>query len=138
MKKYDIFTSHLLVLEKAPEQDMENEFIISGIIDKFTIQFELGWKVLKELLIYEGVSAGKTGSPREIIKAAYKCFDFINEEVWLSMLKERNNTAHIYDGEAAKKLTEKIVKEFIPAFEEMQEGIQAQYGANLERLEDRY
>lgn len=138
MKKYDNFTSHLLVLEKAPEQDMENEFIISGIIDKFTIQFELGWKVLKELLIYEGVSAGKTGSPREIIKAAYKCFDFINEEVWLSMLKERNNTAHIYDGEAAKKLTEKIVKEFIPAFEEMQEGIQAQYGANLERLEDRY
>lgn len=24
-----------------------------------------------------------------------------DEEVWLSMLKERNNTARIYDGEAA-------------------------------------
>ena len=35
---------------------MNNVFIISGIIDKFSLQFELGWKVLKELLKYEGRS----------------------------------------------------------------------------------
>ena len=50
-----------------------------GIIDKFYIQFELSWKVLKELLILEGVAEAKTGSPRDIIKMSYKFFDFIDE-----------------------------------------------------------
>lgn len=54
----------------AKDRDTGNEFIISGIIDRFFIQFELGWKVLKELLSYEGVAAAKNGSPREIIKEA--------------------------------------------------------------------
>jgi hypothetical protein len=36
MKKYDNYTSHLKVLQKAPAQDISNEFIVSGIIDKFT------------------------------------------------------------------------------------------------------
>ncbi len=71
MKKYDNYTSHLAVLRKSPEQDLRNEFILSGIIDKFFIQFELGWKVLKELLIYEGIPVDRTGAPREILKAAY-------------------------------------------------------------------
>lgn len=127
MKKFDNFCTHLKILQMANEQDMTNEFIVSGVIDKFTIQFELGWKVMKELLIYEGIGAGQTGSPREIIKAAYRCFDFIDEEIWLTMLKERNNTAHIYDGDAAKKLAEKVVTDFIPEFVAVQENIQERY-----------
>lgn len=54
MKKFEHFSKHLAVLKRAPEEDLENEFIISGIIDKFFIQFELGWKLLKELLTDEG------------------------------------------------------------------------------------
>ena len=51
MKKFENFVSNLEVLKKAKYEDLDNEFIISGIIDKFFIQFELSWKVLKELLI---------------------------------------------------------------------------------------
>ena len=47
MKKFDNYVSNLEVLQKAENEDLDNEFIISGIIDKFFIQFELGWKVLK-------------------------------------------------------------------------------------------
>ena len=54
MKKFDHFKSNLKILEKADKEDLTNEFILGGIIDKFFIQFELGWKVLKELLTYEG------------------------------------------------------------------------------------
>lgn len=53
-KKFDHFKSNLNVLALADQEDLTNEFIIGGIIDKFFIQFELGWKVLKELLSYEG------------------------------------------------------------------------------------
>lgn len=64
MKKFDNYVSHLRVLQRAPQQDRENEFI--------------------------------------------------DQEVWLSMLRERNNTSHIYDGEAAKKLVDRVIEEFIP------------------------
>lgn len=56
MKKYDNYASNLRVLERADREALDNEFIIGGIIDKFSIQFELGWKLLKELLAYEGSS----------------------------------------------------------------------------------
>ena len=55
MKKFDNYRKNLDVLRRSDQQDLNNEFIISGIIDKFSIQFELGWKVLKELLTYEGI-----------------------------------------------------------------------------------
>lgn len=55
MKKFENYVRNLEVLCKAKDEDLENEFIIGGIIDKFFIQFELGWKVLKELLKYNGV-----------------------------------------------------------------------------------
>ena len=58
MKQYDNYCSNLRVLSHAGEQDLENEFIISGIIAKFFILFEMAWKVLKELLIHEGVATG--------------------------------------------------------------------------------
>ena len=52
MKKFDNFSSNLAVLRRAADQDLGNAFIISGIIDKFFIQFELGWKLLKERMIF--------------------------------------------------------------------------------------
>ena len=134
MKKFDNFKSNLEVLTKADREDLENEFIISGIIDKFFIQFELTWKVFKELLRYEGSNSANTGSPREIIKAAYKVYDFIDEDLWLSMLKERNNMTHIYDGEAAKELVEKIIDKYIPAFCFVREEIERQYREILDML----
>lgn len=134
MKKFDYYCRHLTILEGAEEEDLENEFIISGIIDKFFIQFELGWKVLKELLAYEGNSVGKTGSPREIIKESYHCMGFLDEEVWLKMLRERNDTTHIYDGDAAKALVQNILQKYITEFQKLREKIRERYGEILEEL----
>lgn len=134
MKKYENFKKHIKILERARGEDLNNEFIISGIIDKFFIQFELGWKVLKELMRYEGKAIGATGSPRETIKAAYSCYDFMEEGIWLSMLKDRNDLAHIYDEERAKELLDRILKEYIPEFQRLLVGLQDMYGDELHTL----
>lgn len=134
MRKFDNFISNLNVLEKAENEDMNNEFVISGIIDKFFLQFELSWKVLKELLRYEGKSAANSGSPREILKAAYAVYDFIDEDIWLEMLKSRNDMTHIYDGEAAKRLVDMILRKYIPAFEIMRKKIQEKYKDILDTI----
>ncbi len=127
MKKFDNYVSNLEVLQKAENEDLDNEFIISGIIDKFFIQFELSWKVLKELLRYEGKSVAVSGSPREILKAAYELYDFIDEDIWLDMLKSRNDMTHIYDGEAAKRLVNSILYRYIPEYIKLRDNILTQY-----------
>ena len=127
MKKYDNFHNHLQVMNRAHLEDLNNEFIVSGIIDKFFIQFELGWKVFKEILKYEGRQEGNSGSPREIIKAIYSCYNFIEEDIWLHMLKDRNDCTHIYNENMAKELVEKIIREYIPAFNLVDEELQKLY-----------
>lgn len=134
MKKFDNYNSNLTVLCKAGEEDLNNEFIISGIIDKFFVQFELGWKVLKELLRYEGVEVSAVGSPRVIIKEAYKAFSFVDETVWLSMLRARNDMTHIYDGRAAERLVQVILREYIPAFVKLKKDILEYYGGNIPEI----
>lgn len=37
MKKYENYVSALSSLRKAPEQDLTNEFVQSGIVDKFKL-----------------------------------------------------------------------------------------------------
>ena len=131
MKKFENFEVHLQTLKKAPMEDLDNEFIISGIIDKFYIQFESGWKMLKELLQYDGKAIGVTGSPRSIIKEAYNCYDFMREDIWLEMLKNRNDTTHIYDGESAKNLVNVIITDYIPEFQRVLDELKKIYGEIL-------
>ena len=68
MKKFDNFISNLKILARAGEQDRENPFVMSRILSQFSLQFELGWKVLKRLSEYEGMSEGM-GSPRRAARA---------------------------------------------------------------------
>lgn len=131
MKKFENYRSNLAVLSKAEQEDLTNSFIISGIIYKFSLQFELAWKVLKELLRYE---AAASGSPREILKAAYGVFEFLEESVWLSMLHDRIDMAHIYDGAAAERMVGRILQDYIPAFLSLQAAVETRYGTILDTL----
>ena len=128
MKKFEQFKSNLKVLITAENEDLSNEFILGGIIDKFFVQFELGCNVLKELLRYDGNYISETGSPKIILKTEFTFFDLIDVDIWLGMLKNRNDLTHIYDALAAKRLVGVILKDYIPAFVKMQTGIEEYYG----------
>ena len=52
---------------------------------------------------YEADRTAAAG-PRDIIKASNSYYDFMVEETWLAMPRNRNNTAHVYDENAAKRL----------------------------------
>lgn len=134
MKKFDNFSSNLKILSTAFKENLSNEFIIGGIINKFTLQFELSWKLFKELLAYEGISSYSTGSPREIIKAAYKCYDFIDEDVWLSMLKARNTITHIYDSQQAQTMVQEIITKYIPEFQKIETALIKHYGKDIHQF----
>lgn len=133
-ERHDKYCTLLHVLVQAENQDLDNEFIISGIIYKAFIQFELGWKLLKELLKYEGRAVAATGSPRSIIKEAYSIYDFLDADIWLEMLENRNDMAHIYDGSKARELANIIISRYVPEFQKMEHAVTDEYGSVLEKL----
>ena len=134
MKKFDQYCANLQVLSQAPLEDLENEFILSGILNKFSLQFELVWKLLKELLLYEGRSEAQSGSLREILKAAFVLYDFLDEDVWLTMLKDRNNINHIYDGSQARRLAGVVLAVYLPAFLHLRDCLAQRYAGRLDAL----
>ena len=112
-----------------PKSSMK--FVQSGIIDKFTMQFELAWKLMRETLRYEGRQDAATGSPRSVIKVAYAAYDFIDEELWLSMLEDRNAAEHVYDSNLAIRLVNDILARYISEFENLIAILESIYGKDL-------
>lgn len=120
MKKYDNFSNCLSVLKKVdPEKAKDDEIYRTGIIGQYNLTFELAWKLLQAVLKLHGVNGADVGSPREVLKLAYKV-GFVNEEdIWLKMLKHRNTSVHIYDEEEIDELVVLIINSYIPVFERL-------------------
>lgn len=98
MKKYDNFKAALNNLKdiydyKEPYGNVE----IAGMVGLYEICFEQAWKAMKELLENYGYADSATGSPRTILKTAYKAGMIQDEELWLDALASRNNVANAYN-----------------------------------------
>lgn len=116
MRKLEQFKANLACLEQAYHEDLQNPFIISGIVEQFAVQFELGWKVLRELALQAGIPEMRTGSPRQVIKEAFSVYGFFDGTLWLDMLDDRNRVLHLYDQKAARSVAERILDKYIDAF----------------------
>lgn len=134
MKKFDNYLRALASLSAAPDQDLSNEFVQAGVINKFSLQFELGWKLLKALLALEGNPVASSGSPRDVLKASFSWLECIDEDTWLSMLRDHNTITHIYDAKSAEELAATIVGTYLPAFQRLADGVQERYGKELDAL----
>ena len=122
MKKFDNFAKCLNVLKNADfTLARENEIYRTGVIGQFNLTFELAWKALQAVLRLYGVEEFATGSPREVLKVGYK-LRFVNDaDVWLEMLKKRNESHFIYDEQAINGAVLAIRDSFIPAFATLEE-----------------
>lgn len=80
-------------------------------IQRFEYTSELYWKLLKKILLQEGVV---TNAPREILKAAFQNQLIDQELAWLDMLKDRNSTFHTYDEELANNIYDRIKNIYLP------------------------
>jgi len=129
VKKFNAFNKCLNVLLTS-DKKIDNEIYRMGIIGQFNLTFEISWKVLREILIFHGVSAANSGSPREIIKSGYG-FHFINDEnTWLDMLKRRNQSIRVYDEEIARELVNLIFDKYIPLFISLRDEINQRKSLN--------
>ena len=80
-------------LEDALKIPKNRELVVEGTIQRFEFVIELMWKTLKRALEYEGIHP-KT--PRESLKESFRIGWLTDEDIWLSMLDQRNTTSHVY------------------------------------------
>ena len=115
-RRFLSFCNSLDALSEARQRDLSDSFVLSGTSAKFSITFDLAWKVMKEILVqYYAITGFVTGSPREVLREAYKA-NLISDDDWMEMLKVRNELAHDYDCEIVKTHCDKIVKTYIDLF----------------------
>lgn len=117
MKKLDNFTKCLNVLKNADFNFAnDNEIYRTGVIGQFNLTFELAWIALQAVLRIHGAEGAETGSPREIFQLGYKLGFVEDSAVWLTMLKKRNTSVHIYDDDEIDEMLLLIRDSFTPAF----------------------
>lgn len=93
-------------LQKALLEPETAELSIDGTIQRFEFSFELGWKATKDLLLSsQGID---TKSPKPTLQEAYRIGWIKDEELWVAMLEDRNNTSHTYDKELARAIYRRI------------------------------
>ena len=89
MNVYEIFCKKLELLEKAEQADLTNELIQHGIVHVFAAVFDAGQDVFRQRLQEDGMPDALTDTPKELLMDAYEAYLFVDEDVWLSMLRDR-------------------------------------------------
>lgn len=94
-QRLDTFGTALAQLTNACDRERYEYLELAGLIKTFEFSFELSWKVLKDLLFYEGHDVK---APRAVIRRSFEV-DYIDEgdcEILLDALNKRNLLSHAY------------------------------------------
>jgi nucleotidyltransferase substrate binding protein (TIGR01987 family) len=86
----------------AAERTIANR---DSAIKRFELTFELSWKALQSALRKQGFVCR---SPREALRAAMRCGMLPNDEAWLALMDDRNETVHTYDETVAEQVYERL------------------------------
>lgn len=123
-RRFESFRNSLAALAEAKTRDLTDSFVISGTGAKFCITLDLSWKTMKDIILQHYMVSGfATGSPREVLRKAFE-MNLITDDIWMEMLKVRNEFTHDYDGTIVEKYCKVIVEQYIDKFFEFQKAVE--------------
>lgn len=88
-----------------------SDVVRDGAIQRFEFCTELAWKATREYLLDQGYT--EINSPKSVMKKAYADGIISDEEAWLSLLNDRNQTSHIYDDATATAVFDRIRSTYV-------------------------
>ncbi len=105
-QRFKNFSDALDRLRDVLNHDMDDsQLIIDATIKRFEFTFELGWKLLKDVLDFNGIN---TALPRDIIKEAFQKELIFDGDGWLKALDDRNQSVHIYDEKQVLRIFSRV------------------------------
>lgn len=124
-RRFLSFCRSLDALAEAKNRDLSDSFVLSGTSAKFSITFDLAWKVMKDILVqYYAMTGFVAGSPREVLRKSYQA-SLISDDTWMEMLKVRNELTHDYDGDIVKEYCNVIIQKYVDLFYDFRHTIEA-------------
>ncbi len=117
-QRLENFGMALAQLTDACKRERYDDLERAGLIKTFEFCFELAWKVLKDLLYYEGHDVQV---PREAIRRSFEA-GYIDEsdcETLLDALDKRNLLSHTYWSEVAQEAETLIKQRYHPALQRL-------------------
>ena len=130
-RRFLSFCRSLDALAEAKNRDLSDSFVLSGTGAKFSITFDLAWKVMKDILVqYYAITGFVTGSPIEVLKQSFQA-NLITGDEWIDMLKIRNQLAHDYDGVIVKEHCQTIIHVYIDKLYDFKTVVEELLGENI-------
>jgi nucleotidyltransferase substrate binding protein (TIGR01987 family) len=96
-----------------------NELEKQGLIQTFEHTYELSWNLLRDYLIYQGITDIK--GARDAIQLAYKYNLIEDGESWIQILTSRNLSSHTYNEKIIEKLLKEITEKYFQNFKDLEE-----------------
>ena len=114
--RYKSFVDCLSDFSESKNRDVSDSFVLSGIVQKYCLTFDLAWKVMKDIIIEQyAIINFIVGSPKEVLRVA-RNVDLINDDIWLQMLSTRNELTYDYNRILAEEYVDDIVYKYIDVF----------------------
>ena len=127
-QRLENFVKALAQLEAACDKEDYSDLERAGLVQMFEFSFELAWKVLKDLLFYEGHDV-KT--PREVVRSSFE-LEYISEddsEVFLDAISKRNLLSHTYEEETALEAENLIKNQYYPLLQRVCDTLEKKRGS---------
>lgn len=96
------------------EQRTLSELEKQGLIQAFEFTHEVAWHVLKDYFEHQG-NTQVTGS-RDAVREGFQKGLLPDGQVWMEMIKSRNQTSHTYNQSTANEIVTKIQSEYATSF----------------------
>jgi nucleotidyltransferase substrate binding protein (TIGR01987 family) len=87
-----------------PEDAPEKLVLRDGVIQRFEFTFELSWKMLKRHLEHYGLERVDALTNRDLFRVGFERGLLAEAGIWLTYLKMRNQTSHVYDNAVAREV----------------------------------
>jgi len=112
-QRMDNFSAALARLDEACAQPSYTNLERAGLVQTFVFSYELGWKALRDLLLYDGYDPN---SPRDAIRQGFEA-GYLDEddcETFLDAVARRNLLTHTYRDETAREAVASIKTRYHP------------------------
>lgn len=127
INRYHTFCKSLKNMEKSLNADPKADFVLEGTVLNFSLTFDISWKVMKDILVKElEILDFAIESPRETLQRAF-LNGLIDSDLWMQMLRARNQLAHDYDGTFAAQKFQDIINNYYPLFIKLKENVEKYY-----------
>lgn len=112
LESYHKALSRLAEIVSASKLRALNDFERDGLVQRFELTHELSWKLMKAYAEYQGYDG--IGGSRDATRKAFEMNLIPDGQIWMDMIKSRNETSHNYNGDIASDVVDNILNVFYP------------------------